>query len=292
MSQLTPFLRWAGGKRVLAPQIIAAMPSDFDPAKHRFFEPFVGGGAVMLALDGVVPGKQLVINDMNPDLVCTYRSIQTDLPALLTTLRRFAKDTSQSGYEAMRARQAKSSVECAARFIYLNKLCFNGLWRVNSKGDFNVPYGHLKNPNVVDEPLLTAISVRLQKASIRHGSYATALADAKDGDVVYFDPPYVPLNAASFSKYAKDDFGTLDQYGLAGVIRGLDARGVRVILSNSDTPLTRVIFGGLLELRQLSVARSIAASGSSRQPVNEVMGFNYVPSGPVLSHPIVVPRKP
>lgn len=287
MNAINPFLRWAGGKRALAPLIISSFPTDFDPTKNRFFEPFVGGGAVMLALADQVPGSRLVINDVNPDLICAYRALQSDLPGLLRVLKKYSADTSIEAFEAMRTRKTKNNSECAARFIYLNKLCFNGLWRVNSSGQFNVPYAHLKNPNVIDEPLLTAVNARLQGAQIRQGPYVTALADAKAGDVVYFDPPYLPLNAASFSKYAKDDFSKLDHYALAGVVRGLTDRGVRVILSNADTPDTRQIFGNILDLRKLSVARSIAAAGASRQRAAEVLGYNYEPLGPASQLPAV-----
>jgi DNA adenine methylase len=177
----------------------------------------------------------------------------------------------------MKRKRPKTDLDRAVRFIYLNKTCFNGLWRVNSSGEFNVPYGKITKPVICDDDLLRASSTRLQGAQIRLGSYVSAVNDARAGDVIYLDPPYLPLSpSASFSKYAKDDFGKLDHYALAGVIRGLSERGVYVMMSNSDTPLTRQIFGGLLELRSLDVTRSISAASASRTKVGEVLGINYL----------------
>jgi DNA adenine methylase len=278
-----PFLRWAGGKRRLLDKILPTFPS-FDQARNRFYEPFVGGGAVMLALgvpegNTFVPGKRLVINDVNPDLIATYTVIRDSVDDLIPALRKLARNTTKNGFETVKKSRPKTSVGVAARFIYLNKTCFNGLWRVNSRGEFNVPWGKLTNPQVLDEPLLHACSSRLQGASIRCGSVSTSVSDAKAGDLVYLDPPYIPLSASSsFSKYAKDDYGILDHYQLAGLIQGLTDRGVRVILSNSDTPLTRSIYGPVLNLWQLSVHRSISAASASRGRVDEVLGFNYEPT--------------
>ena len=294
----TPFLRWAGGKRRLTSTIVPSFPIGFDPAKNRFFEPFVGGGAVMFSLGDssatlYVPGNKLVINDVNPDLIATYTIIRDDVEGLIKELSKLAKSTSQTAFEKVKKSRPTNDLARAARFIYLNKTCFNGLWRVNSKGEFNVPYGHVRNPLVCDSELLRACSSRLQGAQIRLGSYVAAVNDAKAGDLVYLDPPYLPLSpSASFSKYAKDDFGKLDHYALAGVIRGLSERGVYVMMSNSDAPLTRQIFGGLLELRGLDVTRSISAGSASRIKVGEVLGINYPPaSGPLAQLPKLVTIK-
>jgi DNA adenine methylase len=277
-----PFLRWAGGKRRLLATILPTFP-DFDPKKNRFYEPFVGGGAVMLALGDPdhpthVPGRRLVINDINPDLVATYTVIRDRVDELVEALRILGKDTSKDAFEKVKRSRPAGDVDVASRFIYLNKTCFNGLWRVNGRGEFNVPWGKLKNPQVLDEPLLRACAARLSGAAIRCGTAVSAVSDAKAGDLVYLDPPYIPLSASSsFSKYAKDDFGLLDQYQLAGLIQGLTDRGVRVVLSNSDTPMTRQVYGPVLNLWQLSVHRSISAASASRGRVEEVLGFNYTP---------------
>jgi DNA adenine methylase len=237
-----------------------------------------------------VPGKRLVINDVNPDLIATYKTIRDDVEGLIRDLTKLAKDVSQPAFERVKKSRPRTERAQAARFIYLNKTCFNGLWRVNSKGEFNVPYGHVNNPVVCDAELLRACSVRLAGAQIRLGSYFSALNDAKAGDFVYLDPPYLPLSpSSSFSKYAKDDFLQLDHYALAGVIRGLSERGVYVMLSNSDAPLTRQIFGGLLELRGVDVTRSISAGSAARIKVGEVVGINYQPApGPIATLPQLV----
>ena len=289
-----PFLRWAGGKRRLLQTIIPSLPTGFDPTKNKIYEPFVGGGAVMFGLGDkdsslYVPGKRLVINDVNPDLITTYKTIRDDVEGLIVELTKMAQSVSQTSFEKVKKSSPSTELEQAARFIYLNKTCFNGLWRVNSKGEFNVPYGHVKNPVVCNSDLLRACSARLAGAQIRLGSYFSALNDAKAGDFVYLDPPYLPLSpSSSFSKYAKDDFLQLDHYALAGVIRGLSERGAYVMLSNSDAPLTRQIFGGLLELRGLDVTRSISAGAASRMKVGEVLGTNYQPVGPIANLPLLV----
>ncbi len=290
-----PFLRWAGGKRRLLTTITPSLPAAFDPTKNRFFEPFVGGGAVMFELGDptgrlYVPGNRLVINDANPDLIAAYTVIRDDVDSLIRRLRAMAKKTSKNDFEIVKSSTPRTELDRATRFIYLNKTCFNGLWRVNSSGAFNVPYGKVTNPVVCDEPLLRACSARLQQSQIRLGSYVAAVNDAKPGDVVYLDPPYIPLSpSASFSKYAKDDFGKLDHYALAGVIRGLSERGVYVMMSNSDAPLTRQVFGGLLELRGIEVTRSISAGSAARTKVGEVIGINYTPpAGPVSNLPQLV----
>ncbi len=276
-----PFLRWAGGKRKLVDSLVRSFPSSFPNSKSDFYEPFVGGGALMLALGNkslpvYVSGDRLLINDSNPDLVTAYITIRDDAQNLIKRLEVLARDVSKKAFLRVRADQPHDDVSKAARFIYLNKTCFNGLWRVNSKGEFNVPWGQLKNPKILDPENLWAVHTRLQSAHISTGPYQSALESAQKGDLVYLDPPYIPLSASSsFSKYAKEDFGILDQYALAGVIDGLTARGVYVILSNSDTPLTRKIFGDSLALHQIAVQRTISAKASSRKPVNEVIGTNF-----------------
>jgi len=176
-------------------------------------------------------------------------------------------------------------VRLAARFIYLNKTCFNGLWRVNSSGAFNVPFGRYKNPKILDEANLILCGQRLKNSKISLGTFRQAVSHAKEGDLVYFDPPYIPLTrTAAFSQYAKEDFGIEAQKELANVIMGLTSIGVRVILSNSDTPLTREIFGKCLKIRQIPVARTISAQGATRRAVHEVIGTNYpLPKGAELN---------
>jgi DNA adenine methylase len=276
-----PFLRWAGGKRTLAPLIEQTFPFEFRGTTNSFFEPFVGGGALNLYLGNrnlrnYVPGSSLYINDLNPDLIITYKVIRDSVEDLIKTLKAFSTKLGKEDFIRMRKYNPTSEVKRAARFIYLNKTCFNGLWRVNGKGEFNVPWGKLKSPKIFDANELRVVSLRLQKSKISCTNFTTAVGEAKKGDLVYFDPPYIPLSSsASFSKYAKDDFGVMDHFALAGVIQGLNSKGVHVVLSNSDTPLSREIYGSLLELKQVNVNRSISASSTSRISVNELIGVNF-----------------
>lgn len=220
--------------------------------------------------------KPLVINDINEELVDTYTAMRDDVDALIAELTARSAATAESDYYAARDNWTPSSlVERAARMIYLNRLAFNGLYRVNSSGRFNVPFGKVANPVVCNEELLRANSSWLHRVHIRRGSFMSAVNDAQEGDLVYLDPPYIPLSpTASFSKYAQDDFREMDQWALKGVIDGLIARGVHVVLSNSNTELTRQVFSNL-DLYVVSAARSISAAGASRSRVEEVLGLSF-----------------
>ena len=276
-----PFVKWAGGKRKLAPLLIETFPIEFDPEKNRYFEPFIGGGALMFALGQpggklIVPGKSLFINDMNPELTNTYEVIRDNVSALIKELEVLSKKINEKTFYDIRSTVPRSKVARAARFIYLNKTCFNGLWRVNSKGEFNVPFGKSKKPSLFVEENLRACSKRLKGSTITNVSFEKAVSKARKGDLVYFDPPYIPLSAsASFSAYAKEGFGMNEQELLAETIGKLNAKGVYVLLSNSDTPLTRKVFRKSLTLRKVLMSRSISSSGSTRKPVYEVLGMNY-----------------
>ena len=276
-----PFLRWAGGKRKLVPLITSLFPERFDGQVNRYFEPFVGGGSLMLALGHesvrvYTPGKNVFINDLNPDLIVTYRSIRDDVESLIQELSEIGEIKTKDQFERVKKWDPPNAISQAARFIYLNKTCFNGLWRVNSKGEFNVPWGKIKNPLICDIPNLRSISKRLATSTITHQPYINAVATAKKGDLVYLDPPYIPLsNSSSFSKYSKQDFGILDHYALSGVIGGLTERGAHVILSNSNTELSRQIFGPELHLYKLNVTRSISANSGSRTKVSELIATNF-----------------
>lgn len=279
---MQPFLRWAGGKRKLAELISGCIPQKISSqSEFHFYEPFVGGGAIMLHLGeprnlNFVPGSRLHINDMNPDLVMTYLAVQNQVYDLMDQLEELGKDLSKEAYLRIRSEVPNDSLERAARFIYLNKTSFNGLWRVNSKGLYNVPWGQLKSPTLYVRETLVAISERLLGAEITHLDYRASLATAKQNDLIYLDPPYIPLNASSsFSKYAKDDFTLENQFQLNDLISELTKRSTCVILSNSDTPETRDIFGQNLKLYQIDASRAIAAKSSSRGSVKELIGTNF-----------------
>jgi len=284
---MLPFLRWAGGKRKLAELIAGCIPQHiYTDTNSHYFEPFVGGGAVMLHLgdadvEKFIPGNRVHLNDMNPDLIMTYEIIQGQVDSLIERLGELAKDVSKEAYLKIRANVPDNKLDRAARFIYLNKTGFNGLWRVNSKGLYNVPWGQLKNPTIYNLQNLLDCSKRLVGTEITNLNYAEAVSEAKSGDIVYFDPPYIPLSASSsFSKYAKDDFSLKNQIDLKDTIAELSSKSVKIILSNSDTPETREIFGGCLNLFQIDAARAISANASSRGTVKEVIGLNFELTNP------------
>lgn len=278
---LRPFLRWAGGKRRIVPSLLRFFPPGFDGRARRFFEPFVGGGALAIALGDpahpyYVPGENLFINDANPDLILAYKALRDHMEELVEHLARLAVKKDRAAYEKVRNSMPTGTVPRAARFIYLNKTCFNGLWRVNARGAFNVPFGRLKNPTIYDEQNLHALNRRLQCATITCEDFEVAVEAAREGDLVYFDPPYIPLTlTSSFSQYAKEGFRLEDQHRLASLIGELTARGVQVLLSNSSTPLTEEIFSPVVEFRQILVKRSISASPASRASVAELIGTNF-----------------
>ena len=223
-----------------------------------------------------VPGSRLHISDMNPDLVMAYLAIQNQVAELMSLLDVLSRDLSKDAYLRIRAEIPNTDLERAARFIYLNKTGFNGLWRVNSKGLYNVPWGQLKSPSLYDRDNLFEVSERLQGAEITHSDYRTALQEARQGDLVYLDPPYIPLNlSSSFSKYAKDDFTIENQRELGSQISDLSKRSAAVILSNSDTPETREIFGSNMHLFQIDAARAISAKASSRGKIKEIIAVNF-----------------
>lgn len=279
--QPQPFLRWAGGKRKLAGFIANSFPTNLDYGSAHYYEPFLGGGALAFYIGQkespfYIPGSRIYLSDTNPDLISAYQVLRDDPLALMKNLKRLGKHTDREAFEKVRASRPVTKIDIAARFIYLNKTCFNGLWRVNSKGEFNVPWGKLQNPRIFDESILKANANRLHGAKIAKRDFLSQLKRAQKGDLVYLDPPYIPLSSSSsFSKYSKLDFDISNHEQLASCIESLTQRGVFVILSNSDTSETRKIFGGSMNLYQISVGRSISAKSESRKRVNEIIATNY-----------------
>ena len=279
--QPQPFLRWAGGKRKLAGFIANSFPTKLDYNSAHYYEPFLGGGALAFYIGQkespfYIPGSRIYLSDTNPDLISAYQVLRDDPLTLMKNLKRLGKHTDREAFEKVRASRPATKIDIAARFIYLNKTCFNGLWRVNSKGEFNVPWGKLQNPRIFDESILMANSKRLHGAKIAKRDFLSQLKGAQKGDLVYLDPPYIPLSSSSsFSKYSKQDFDISNHEQLASCINSLTKRGVFVILSNSDTSDTRSIFGESMNLYQISVGRSISAKSASRKRVNEVIATNY-----------------
>jgi DNA adenine methylase len=265
-SPATPFLKWAGGKTSLLPELVKHVPSPL----RRYHEPFVGGGALFFA----VAPRRAVLSDANGELIHCWRQVRDDVHAVLDALSAHVYDRSR--FEAVRALEPSRlpPAERAARFIYLNKTCFNGLWRVNRAGRFNVPFGRYKNPTFHDPGLLLRASRALRGAQIHRAPFEIALQRAAPGDFVYLDPPYDPVSqTASFTTYTRNAFGWEDQERLAAECAALDGRGVRFLLSNSATSRIRALYKKF-EQRLVSAPRHISCKGAGRGRVDELLVFN------------------
>ena len=272
-----PFVKWVGGKRQLLEQFKRMKlypPEGFDPMHARYFEPFVGGGAVFFDL---LP-KKAYLSDLNQELVTTYTVIRDGVDALIASLKKHKYE--KEYYLKVRARDPKklSPTEVASRFIYLNRTGFNGLYRVNSSGGFNVPFGKYNNPVICDEVNLRRVSAALKHVQIKHQDYKAVLKYAKKGDFIYFDPPYYPVSkTASFTAYTKDAFLDKEQIELRDVFVELHKRGCLVMLSNSDTPFINKIYSGHKEIRinKVEAGRAINSKGKGRGKITEVLVTNY-----------------
>ncbi len=264
----SPIVKWVGGKTRLLPEIVARLPR----AYGRYYEPFAGGAAVFFNL----APHAAVIADRNADLIATYRAVASDVEGVIRQLAIHREAHGERHYYATRARWNDpglkwTSLDRAATFIYLNRTCYNGLYRVNRAGGFNVPMGRYKNPLICDPDGLRAASKVLAGATIKHADYHEAVADARAGDLVYFDPPYDPVTTtANFVSYTADCFGPDDQRALASLARELVARGVAVVLSNSDTPFIRSLYKGL-RIDRVRCARAINCNADRRGDVDEVL---------------------
>jgi DNA adenine methylase len=266
-----PVIKWVGGKTKLLPELLARMPAHFG----RYYEPFAGGAALFFR----VAPTRAVLNDSNPDLVALYRTIANDADAVIRRLevhRQKHGEHDERHYYATREKwnvdhATWPAADRAATFIYLNKTCFNGLWRVNRAGDFNVPIGRYADPPICVPAALRAAQLALSRAQLRCGTYAAAVADAKAGDFIYFDPPYDPVTpTASFTSYTAGAFGPDDQRALADTARMLVARGCKVMLSNSDTPFVRSIYKGF-HVERVKCPRAINSNAAKRGDVDEVI---------------------
>jgi len=264
---LGPFLKWAGGKRQLLPELLKEAPQKID----TYYEPFVGGGALFCALAAGGRFRHAVLADCNQDLIDCYQAIKSNVDGVIAALREQAVGPDE--YYQMRARVPTEldPPMRAARTIYLNKVGFNGLYRVNSRGLFNVPFGRHKNPRVCDEPRLRAAAAALRRVKLVCGDFADTVASATSKDFVYFDPPYVPVSDTSyFTAYANSPFGPGQQLRLAGMLRVLAARRVPTLLSNSDCPTTRELYHELA-IRSVDVRRAINSVATRRGPVKELL---------------------
>jgi DNA adenine methylase len=264
-----PFLKWAGGKTQLLPELERRVPACFGD----YHEPFVGSGALFFRLRALGRIRRARLSDLNEDLIECYVIVRDQVEELIAALTRLRKRTDRAGfYEIREQRPAElSPVERAARLIYLNKTCYNGLYRVNRAGKFNVPFGRYKNPNVCDAANLRACSAALKDVEIERSPFQAVLRHAKAGDFVYFDPPYVPVSqTAHFTAYYRDGFDEGRQRALAEAARALSERGCRVLLSNSDTPLVHRLYRGF-SVERVGARRAINSVPGGRGEVAEVV---------------------
>lgn len=271
----SPFLKWAGGKTQLLGQLDAHIP-DFD----TYYEPFLGGGALFFHLSSKGREFRAHLSDLNSDLVNAYRVVKTEVEDLAALLGRYESayyDDPRTFYYRLRSQQPRGRLARAARLVALNKTCYNGLFRVNSEGRFNVPIGNYKNPSICNEFQLENASRALvrTKASITAASYGEALSSASKGDFVYLDPPFVPLSRTSnFVSYTQGGFTPEDQRQLAELYRQLDKKGCKVLLSNSDTKFARELYSDFEQFR-IRASRAISCKGDGRTGFTELLVRNY-----------------
>jgi len=262
-----PFLKWAGGKRQLLPEIGKHVSADF---AGRYFEPFLGGGAVFFDLMTTMAPRSY-LGDANAELVATYAAVRDEVESVITALRVHEKTHSEEHYYAVRKQVVRSAASVAARMIYLNRTGFNGLYRVNKAGGFNVPIGRYTNPTICDAENLRACSRVLQDAQLVCADFASVLAVARKGDLAYLDPPYVPASeTGDFTAFTAAGFGPADQERLVGVARRLKETGVQVLLSNADLPAVRALYAGF-EMRAVKARRNINSKGGKRGYVGELL---------------------
>ena len=288
LEPVEPVLKWAGGKTRLLPELVRRLPAAFLAAQAavsdvatvgtrtrrtrtpRYFEPFSGGAALFFHLRP----HHATLTDCNEELIHLYRVVRDDVEALIDELSQHPHD--RTHYYSVRAQNPHEldPIERAARMVFLNRTCFNGLWRVNKRGEFNVPFGSYTNPTICPEDRLRAASRALAGVTLEVMDFEAATANAKAGDFVYFDPPYVPLTrTASFTAYTGLGFGLPEQQRLAELFTKLTSRGIHCMLSNSDTPLVRELYAGH-RIDRVLAPRSISRDASRRDAVGEVIVTN------------------
>lgn len=264
-----PFIKWVGGKRSIISEITARIPKKI----NSYWEPFLGGAALFYELNG--GPKKSFLSDVNIDLVITYKVVQKDVESLIKQLKVHEKKHNEEYYYKIREKQhLEDPIELAARFIYLNRTCYNGLYRVNSKGEFNVPIGSYTNPDISQEDRLRKCSNALKRADIKHLDFTEINPQA--GDFVYFDPPYHPTTETSFTKYASGDFTEKDQARLRNFAIELHKKGVNVMLSNSNTPFINDLYkSSIFKIGIVNAPRMVNCKPNKRNSVEEVLITNY-----------------
>jgi len=262
------FLKWAGGKRELVPHLAAYVPRKI----RTYVEPFAGGAALFFALaEQGVTWERAILCDVNEDLIACYTAVRDHVDALIHALHGYRYDRDLYYWVRSIDPRELSLVDRAARTIFLNRTCYNGLWRVNSRGQFNVPFGRYRDPKICNEPVLRRSSELLARAELALGDFATVTRGLGPRDFVYFDPPYVPVSkSASFTSYAKGGFGPAEQERLVREFDRLSKKGVRAVLSNADTEASRALYRGFAKT-SIGVRRAINASADKRGPSPELI---------------------
>jgi len=276
---IKPFLKWAGGKRQLLAEINKHIPEDLN--NYTYYEPFAGAGAVLFDLQP----QKAVINDSNGQLMLTYKSIKENAEGLILLLQEHQKKNNKEYFYKIRNADrdpinfnALTDIEKAARMIFLNKTCFNGLYRVNSKGFFNVPYGRYKNPAVCEDTVLRQINAYLNsnEINILSGDFERAVLTADKKSFVYFDPPYHSPDKSGFTSYHANGFDESEQERLCNVIRKMTNSGIKCLLSNSDTEYIRKLYDhDVFDIITVQAKRKINSDSARRGFVNELLIKNW-----------------
>ena len=273
-----PFVKWVGGKR----QLMQVLEDNFPKQFGTYHEPFLGGGAVMFNLLSKEAKLSCNVSDFNSDLILAYVTIRDKLRKLIESLenhsKNYHKDSSEYYYE-IRKQEPKQQIEKVSRLIFLNRTCFNGLYRVNKKGQFNVPLGRYTNPNIVNKENLTAVSKILQSEKIKIScrGFEAVLDDAKKGDLIYFDPPYQPISStANFTSYTHRDFTEKDLERLVDLANQLNSKGCHVLLSNSNSKIVKDFFSEKhWSISEINANRAINSDSKKRTGHKEIIIKNY-----------------
>ena len=267
--KVSPFIKWAGGKRRLIPTLKEYMPPK--EQINRYFEPFLGGGALFFHLQH----KNSILSDANQELIELYKIVKDNVEDLIRVLKVHKNDKDYFYEVRAQEKENLTPVQRAARFIFLNKTCFNGLYRVNSKGKFNVPFGKYKNPKICDEEGLRSASMVLKKTTVQNVDFEKVAKEANTTDFIYFDPPYQPLSeTSSFTSYTAKKFDEAEQKRLAKTYATLAEKGCFVMLSNSDTPLIRELYKDFY-IHEVQASRAINRNGDGRGKITELLVINY-----------------
>lgn len=268
-----PFLKWAGGKRQLVPELLKYMPEKY----NRYYEPFIGGGALLLALQP----KTATISDSNEELINCYCVVKDFLDELIEDLRKHKNEEEYfyeiRSWDRRKSFVSKTPIQRASRIIFLNKTCYNGLFRVNSQGQFNAPFGRYKKPNILDEAVLKAVSIYLRTADVEisHTDFSSTVDKARKGDFIYFDPPYDPVSdTASFTGYDVNGFNKDEQKRLKETVDKLTDRGCKVLLSNAYTDFITNLYKDYRHVR-VTATRAINSNSLKRGKVDEILVMNY-----------------